>query len=519
MKAVVPVVLRVVVVLAAGVVLYASFPPRDLWWLAPLSFAGWASVLHGRRARAGFGYGFLFGLAFLLPLLAWVYAFLGTGFGPWPWLGLVALESLFFAAAGAASSFVSRLPGFAVWTALILVCAELARSRVPFGGFPWAKIAFSQPTGVFLPLASVGGAVLVGFAVAVTGTGLGLLVIRWSEVGFAKVAAWRGPALAVVLPAVCGVAVMPLIRSDANAGVARVAVVQGNAPDIGLGLLGESDALYANHLRGAEQLAADVRDNRVLRPDLVILPESTSSWGPERYDPGLAGVARELGVPVAAGGTAVSREGVLSNRIVRWDPRRGSTDEYVKQQLVPFGEYMPLRELAAYVTPFADSRDMAPGRGPGVFPMGPARVGLANCYEVAYDYVLRDATRSGATLLAVPSNNAWYGRTEMTYQQLAMAQVRAVENGRSVLVAANSGVSAIVRPDGRVTQQTGQFTAETLVSQVPLRSTLTLATRLGEAPDWLVAIASVVGLGWAGWRRLARRRRNRTARYPPLNCR
>lgn len=502
-RTVVVVAPRAFVVAAAGVVLYTSFPPRDLWWLAPLSFAGWAWALRGTTARAGFGYGFLFGVALLLPLLSWLNAFLGADFGALPWLGLVALEGGFFAVAGAASALVSRLPGAAVWMASILVGAEILRSRMPFGGFPWGKIAFSQTSGVFLPLAAVGGTALVGFAVAVTGTGLGMLWVRVIEPG----SSWRifGAVPTFVVPAVLGVAAMPLLESGPNAGVARVAVVQGNAPDIGLGLLGEREVLYANHISRTEQLAADVQANRVLKPDLVVLPESTGTWGPDRIDPGLAGLARELGVPLVAGGTAFSWDGTVSNRIIVWDAYGRPTGEYVKQQLVPFGEYMPLRELASYVTPFADGRDMLPGRGPGVFAMGPARVGFANCYEVTYDYVLRDATRAGATLLAIPSNNAWYGKTEMTYQQLAMARLRAVENGRSVLVAANSGVSAVVRPDGRITQQSGQFTAETLMEQVPLRSTLTPATRLGAAPDWLAVVTAVLGLGWAGWRRLRTR--------------
>lgn len=115
-----------------------------------------------------------------------------------------------------------------------------------------------------------------------------------------------------------------------------------------------------------------------------------------------------------------------------------------------------------------------------------------------------DATRAGAQVLAVPTNNAWFGRTEMTYQQLAMSRIRAVENGRAVVVAATSGVSAIVQPDGTVTRDTGQYTAETLVEEVPLRSSLTLATKLGSSPEW---VFTAVGLSaWVlAWRRRARR--------------
>lgn len=497
--------MRILLSLVAGLALYVSSPPRDLWWLAPLALAVWAWAVHGRGPWRAFGFGLVFGVAYLLPLLGWLYAFLGEQFGPWPWLAVVLIEALFFGCAGAAMAIVSRLPGCAVWMALMVVLAEALRARVPLGGFPWAKIAYSQAAGPYLPLAALGGTSLVTFAVAASGTGVAALVIWLRRRHEGKsVSSWVAPSMTLVVPIVAGLTATPLVATDANAGVARVAIVQGDAPDIGLGLLNESRTLYLNHLRRTEQLAADVRAGRIPKPDLVVLPESTGTWGPDRRDPGLESVAGELGVPVAAGGTAVSSQGVLTNRIIRWDPDRRATDEYVKQQLVPFGEYLPLHGIAPYVTPFAGElagRDMVPGSEPGVFSLGPARVGLASCYDIAYDYVLSEATRSGATLLAVPSNNAWYGRTEMTYQQLGIARMRAVENGRAVLVAANSGVSAIVQPDGRITRQTGQFTAGLLVADVPLRSTMTVATRLGAVPEWMMMSTAAAVLGWAGWRR------------------
>ena len=146
---------------------------------------------------------------------------------------------------------------------------------------------------------------------------------------------------------------------------------------------------------------------------------------------------------------------------------------------MPFAEHIPLRPLARLVTPFADQQDLEAGSEPGVLNVADTRVGLGICYEVAYDYVLRESAAQGAQLLVVPTNNAWYGRGEMTYQQLGMARLRAIEHGRAVVVAAISGVSAVVRPDGSVVQSTGMFTEDLLVGTVPLRSSLTIATRIG----------------------------------------
>jgi apolipoprotein N-acyltransferase len=112
----------------------------------------------------------------------------------------------------------------------------------------------------------------------------------------------------------------------------------------------------------------------------------------------------------------------------------------------------------------------------------------------------------GSTLLAVPTNNATFGLSEMTYQQLAMDRERAVEHGRSVVVAATSGVSAIIQPDGQVTARTGLFTPDALVARVPLRSTTTLTDRLGGWPEWVLVAAGLLALAYGVATRVRQRR-------------
>lgn len=483
---------RLLLAASGGAALYVAAPPRPFWWLAPLSFALLALTLRTRRARAGFGYGFLFGVAYLLPQLRWLYDFLGPAYGVGPWLGLVALESAFIGLAGAGMALASRLPAAPVWMAAVWVGTEAVFSRVPYGGFPWGRVAFTQDEGGFLPLASLGGAPLVGFAVVLTGCALAALLRHPGR----RPSQWAAWAALAALPVTAGSALWASIGTDGESGEVTVAAVQGNAPDVGIGLLGQSATVRANHIAEAGRLVDDVRTGRVPRPDLMVLPESSNVFDPAREDADLDRITAELGTPILAGGIAYGADGRASNRVIRWDPERGAGDEYAKQQLVPFSEFVPLRGLAAAVTPFSDdpAGDMVPGDRPGVLDAGPARVGLAICYEVAYDYVLREAVRDGAQLLVVPTNNAWFGRTEMTYQQLAMARLRAVEHGRATVVAATSGVSAIVQPDGTVTRSTGQFSAETVVEQVPLRSTTTMATRLGSAPEWALVVLAMLSV-------------------------
>lgn len=492
---------RLFMVVAGGLVLYAASPPRDLWWLAPLALAPFVAVIRLRSARAGFGYGLVFGFAYLLPLLGWIRDFLGVQFGPWPWLGVVAVEALFLGLAGAGMARVSRLPLGSLWMAAVFLAAEMLRSSVPFGGFPWGRLAFTQGEGLLVPLASVGGAGLVSFAVALMGSAVAELGWRLREHNPLHVIAT--PLAMMLAPLLVGLALLPTIGSEANASTATVGVVQGNAPNIGLDLLYADGVLHDNHIRGAQRLVDQVRAGEMRQPDLVVLPEQVGSWGPNRKDPDLANVVAELGVPVVAGGLVQDQQSKLYNRVVRWDPVAGATDEYTKRHLVPFAETIPMRPIARMVTPFVDRfrQDMLPGNRPGVFDTGPARLGVGLCFDVAYDDVFTDAVRAGATLLAVPTNNAWYGHSEMSHQQLAMSRLRAVEHGRSVVVSATSGVSAVVLPDGTVSRQTEQFTARNLVAEVPLRSTQTLASRLGGIPSWALAMLGVGAVLFSLWPR------------------
>ena len=473
---------------ASGFGLYLSFAPRPLWWLAPLAFAGLALVLHGRSFRGAFGYGYVFGIAFFLPLLTWLQAFLGPSFGPWPWLGLSAILALYLALVAGLITLVARLPLAPIWGALLVIAAETPRAWFPLGGFPWGRVAFSQPEGAFLPLASVGGAPLVGFAVVLTGFGIAALI---------RVRDWRrlaAPLAAALAPAIAGLALWPTIGTEAQDGKLTVAAVQGNAPDVGIALEGMRGVLRANHLAESQRLLDDIRAGRVPKPDLLVWPETATAL--RGNDPGIDQMVANFHIPAIIGAQTWRPDGTVQNSAVVWDPVTGPGQQYSKSQLVPFGEYIPAREIARLVTPFVDSTaDMTPGnRTNAALTVAGTKVGVFICYETAFDYPARDAIAQGAEMLVVPTNNAWYGPGEMSYQQLAMSRLRAVEHGRAVVVSATSGVSAIVRPDGTVARSTGLFTASSLVESVPLRRTTTLSDRLGVWTEYGLVGAALAGL-------------------------
>ncbi|MFF0854192.1 apolipoprotein N-acyltransferase [Streptomyces sp. NPDC003280] len=484
-----------------GVLLYVSFPPRTLWWLALPAFAGFAWVLRGRGWKAALGLGYLFGLGFLLPLLVWT----GVEVGPGPWLALAAIEAVFVALVGVGVAAVSRLPAWPVWAAALWIAGEAVRARVPFRGFPWGKIAFGQADGVFLPLAAVGGTPVLGFAVVLCGFGLyeaGRLIAERRRGRTLRRGAAAAALLSVAVPVAGAFAARPLVSDKAQAGTATVAVIQGNVPRAGLEFSAQRRAVLDHHARETLKLAADIKAGKAAKPDYVLWPENSSDIDPFT-NPDAAAVineaARAVGVPISVGGV-VERDGRLLNEQILWDPAKGPTQTYDKRQVQPFGEYLPLRGLVGAINKDWTGmvrQDFSRGSEPGVFDFGGARVGLATCYEAAFDWAVRDTVTHGAQMISVPSNNATFDRSEMTYQQLAMSRVRAVEHSRTVTVPVTSGVSAIIMPDGRITQKTGMFVPAYLVQKVPLRTSETPATRLGILPEIALVLVAAGGLGWA----------------------
>ncbi|MQY08726.1 apolipoprotein N-acyltransferase [Actinomadura macrotermitis] len=494
---------RTLLALAAGGAMWLAFPPQDLTPFAPVGVAAFTLAVHGLRARSGAWLGFLAGAAFFLPVLTGISAIGDDG-----WILLSLVQALYWLPLGAGAALVARLPGWPVWTAALWVAQEALRGRQPFGGFPWARLAFSQTGTPLTPYASLGGAPLVTFLTALLG---GLLA-------YAALTAWRarggdaGARRAAARPVAAALAAMAAIVGGGmaiptpTAGRAvTVAVIQGNVPRLGLDFLGQRRAVLDNHVRRTHELAERVRSGRAARPELVVWPENASDLDPYTEPDARAaidGAVRDVGVPVLVGALVDTPDGrKVENRGIVWDPVTGPGDYYVKRHPVPFGEYLPFREVLTKLIKRFERvpRDFAKGDRSGVMRLGPVDIGDVICFEVAYDKEVRDVARGN--ILVVQTNNATYGRTGLPPQQIAMSRLRAVEHGRTILVAATSGISAIVAPDGRMISRSREFVPDVQVARVAARTQRTLADRLGALPEWALvalaagAVAAAGGLG------------------------
>ncbi|BBY42269.1 apolipoprotein N-acyltransferase [Mycolicibacterium celeriflavum] len=498
------------VAIVAGLLLCLSFPPFGWWYLGFVAFAllAWVLTRETTTVRGGFGYGFLFGAAFYLPLLPWVGAFVG----PLPWIGLSLVEALFPALFGAAAVAVRRLPGWPLWFAGLWAAQEWLKSTVPFGGFPWGVVAYGQTESPLRSIAQLGGPPLLSFAVVLVGFALAAMVlevVQWWRRDTGRNAAPP----AVVVPGVCISVVLlvtaltwPHVRqSGAGAGDHQsitVAVVQGNVPRLGLDFNAQRRAVLDNHVRETMRLAEDVRAGRAPRPLFVVWPENSSDIDPLANPDArelISDAAAAIDAPILVGAVVeapgATRENPTStNSVIVWNPGTGPVERHDKQIVQPFGEYLPWRGFFRHFSEHADRAGyFIPGDGTGVVHAAGVPVGVTTCWEVIFDRAPREAVRNGAQLLVVPSNNATFTES-MSEQQLAFARLRAIEHDRYVVVAGTTGISAFIAPDGRELARTAFYEPAYLDRAVRLKTQLTAATRWGPLVEGLLIAVGVGSL-------------------------
>ncbi len=514
--------LRAVAISAlSGGCIWAAFAPVGWWWLAPVGVGLFTVSVLGHGWRFAAALGAMHGLTFFVPLLHWTGLYVGWG----PWLALAGFQACYMAILGVATAamrhIIERAP-WAPWLLPVLVAAlwigqETLRSRLPWGGFPWGRLAFSQADSPLLWWASIGGAPAVTFAVAACGG----CIAAMARYGLVRPGWFRMRALAALAPvavpfglmlSIFGVGFLSAAAAPAHEGEhsgqrVRIAVIQGNVPRAGLDFNAQRQAVLDNHAEQTHLLAVRVARGEVESPDVVIWPENSSDIDPYVNAEAAAAIdaaARAIGAPLLIGAVLDGPGDRIRNAGIVWDPMTGPGERYIKRHPVPFAEYVPHRDFFRLITEKVDlvRSDFAAGDRPGVLQLGPVRIGDVICFEVAYDELSADVVTGGAQLFVVQTNNATFGRTAQSRQQLAMIRLRAVEHGRFAVMASTTGISAIVSPRGTVLESTGLFTSEVLLRDARLATSSTLATTVGAWPLWIMslvaAFAVAVAFGLSG---------------------
>jgi apolipoprotein N-acyltransferase len=486
-----------------------SFPkfghPAVAWVaLVPLLVA-----LHGATGLRAARLGYLAGAVSALGLLYWT-ALVVVQYGGIPLVvGALIMVALCLAFAlfpllfgWATGRLVARFgtPGL-LGAPFLWVASELLRVHT-FFEFPWCLLGYSQqPFVPMIQIASVTAVYGVSFLLVLFN-----VLVATALLDPRRRVAWLG-AGAILVAVTWAAGSVTLSRPVAESGRVGVGLVQGGIRQEDKWVPENAWANVGRHVQLTEQAAA--RGAR-----LVVWPESAV---PFLYDsePALATLLRETvrrhGIHLYFGND--DREaGPEGERLIYvgaklLDPEGGLTARYRKIQLVPFGEYVPLKAVFTLGGRVAaklvrEVADFSPGTEAVTGDVGGHRVGGYICYEAIFPALVRRFTVGGAELLVNITNDAWYGSTSAPYQHMAMAAFRAVENRRYVVRAANTGITAVVDPRGRVLEATHLFDTTVLVREVPFVAETNFYARHGDLfAHGCAAVAAALVAASFGWRR------------------
>ncbi len=504
---------RLLLCALSGVALGLAFPKFDLNLVAWVAFVPLLYAVEGDTTRRVFGYAWLQGLVCYVVSLYWVdftlhhFAGVNAILAAGPLLLLAGVMALYTGLAIWAAEFAAARLGLPIFVTLPIAwpAVEWLRSFFPIG-FPWNLLGYTAHRNLEL----------IQFA-EITGVyGISALIVFFNAVIFVVLFARHsrrvqtlslGTLTALMLAAVIfGTIRMDRLHSRPPQGRIRVAMVQGNIPQSikwSPGFLETSFNIYADQ---TEQAAHH-------HIDLALWPEAAAAFF---FQPGdvypsqfatdalyrqrLLKLAQSVGHPILFGAPAlgVASDGEVGtyNRayLVSGDGKVASY--YDKIQLVPFGEYVPMRPLlGSFVNRIVHGfGDMIPGREQTLFDVKGARLGVLICYESVFPDFTRREVKRGADVLVNITNDAWYGTSSAPYQLLAMSAMRTVETKVPMVRVANTGISAVIEPDGRITARTPLFKRGTEIEDVSWRLSRTVYTLVGDLFSEICFALAVVGV-------------------------
>lgn len=472
---------RIPLGILAGLIGLYVFPTENIWVLAPLIPAlTFLSVLGAGFWKAVL-IGFISGQVFYVSHIEWISLYLG----PVPLFALSTLVSLYSAVAAGVVAWVWKKIGksegsslrmpillAAIWTA-----REFGSGNFPYGGFPWSRLSMTQSDSFLSNWVFWGGMSLLSFVIALLGA---LVAIAIKQRGVVSKLPFAAAAIAVIVVPF----LTPIGITTTQVDTKTIAAVQGDA-NAGLFSNVTPGTILKNHADATELVFEKGRP-----VDLLVWPENASDLDPLRYPEArevIERIATEINAPFVFG--TVTRRGEESfNSTILWLPGTGPVDFYDKKQPVPFAEYAPDREFWRMFAP--DLVDMIPrgysfGVRDGIYEIADFTAGTLICFEIAEDWILRDLAHSGAEVILSQTNNADFGYSDETFQQAAIARLRAIETGRTVVNISTVGLSAIYLPDGKVLSEVEWYTPAAMVEDVPLYTGLTPAMFIGSLFDWI----------------------------------
>jgi len=518
----------------SGVATALPFLFPILW---PITWISLAPLFYlAPQIKKRYLHGLCFGMGFYLPLYYWfiqLYPMDFAGFTPLMggitvavcWIGLSLLQA-------SEMAFIPMIYGLLVGRGerarryralhpfLAAACFTVFEwfQSLFWHGVPWGRLALSQ-TG-FLPMvqsASLLGSLFICFLLALCGGAIAVWGKElWALIRFgnkhSRITASLALLAILAVPTVNGIwGGLRLARIEGDLTGEReikIALIQGNiaSGDKWNGSLSDTVDKYLNLSREAvEEQGAEL----VLWPETVVTLVLSDA---PHYRWMLGDFAARYGVTLVVGSYALNAEGNRTNALYCFLPD-GTLSEtvYAKRHLVPFGEYLPVPEVFGKI-PFLAGMNLSesaltPGTEPALFDTEWGKLGGLVCFDSIYDTLCRDSVVAGADLILLSTNDSWYRDSRAIYQHNAHAQLRAIENGRSIARAANTGTSTLILPSGRVTDSLPPMVTGTVVGTLPLHDETTVYQRVGNliVPLSLALLAAGGALGIAD--RIGKRKR------------
>ena len=436
--------------------LSGAFEPIGKWWLAPIALTVHMYAID--RTDRKLLSTFIFAFTFNSVLLHWTSTYVGST----PWIILsVGLSSLSLPLALVGRWGIAAYP-------LIFVVLEEIRNRFPFGGFGWARVAYSQADAPYANIASRGG------AISLSGITVLIAAFVYCAVNKRIIFIFLVPLFALVIP-----------NNISTVGQTSVLMIQGNVPQLGLDFNARAKQVFYNHLNETKLALAQGK-----KVDFIVWPENAVDVDPytnkDVYEQ-----LESFDKPLIIGAITGKGEKLLNTSILWGDKVQ---DIYVKQHLTPFGEYIPLRSLAKKISPFVNQvDDFSPGNKQKIFTIGQARVAPVICFELLDDEILANAAKS-SNLLVVQTNSATFGTSAESAQQLSITRIRAIEHSRNVVSVSTTGISAIIDFNGKILRQTSMGTTDHVFADVGLIEHSSPRDRYGDWAGifmliWLLVVA------------------------------
>ena len=459
-------------------------PPWGWWPLAFIGLAMFTSLeLSASSTRQRFTIGFVFGLGWFFPALAWMWFLTPPGYI----IGVVMYASLH----GLASLVVVRKDdnrSFLFMSPVAHILIEVLRMSAPFGGVPLATLGIAQVGGPLHRVASIGGVILLSWLTWQIGA---LLAKRPRD--FSVDQQHRRLLWSLCLLLLVGGHFAP--RGSNTGRDFYVVAVQGGGPQGTRAIDTDPRDVVERHL-AATQTINNNADDPI---DLVVWPENVIDvvdFASSTESQEVGAEASRLNAPIAVGITEDVNQEHFTNAQVIVNSNGAVDDRYDKVRRVPFGEYMPMRSfLKSLGAPVNQvPRDALAGTGPAILDVptstGSERIGVVISWEVFFGGRAREAVKNGAGFIINPTNGSSYTWTVLQSQQVASSKLRAIETGRWVVQVSPTGFSAFIDPQGHVHERTGVSEQKVISSHVEIRSGKTIYVALGDKP-WIVLIALV----------------------------